>query len=54
MVVQMTSRFLKLPSQFDVHKWQIMEDFASSVEKDSLRDIAVDWLEKHGLSYAEA
>jgi len=31
-------RFLALPSKFDVHEWQIMEEFASSVEDEALRD----------------
>ena len=90
LIVPMSGRFLRLPSKFDVHEWQIMADFASSVENDSLRDellsaihgrgafryfkdvlhrrgmkeqwyefrtqalreIAVNWLEEHGVSYA--
>lgn len=27
-----TDRYLPLPASFDVHEWQIMQDFASSVE----------------------
>ena len=92
LVVERPDRFLELPSKFDVHEWQIMEDFSRSVENDSLRDellsairgrgafryfkdviyrrrvqedwyefrtqalreIAVDWLEEHGVSYVEA
>ena len=30
--------FLALPSKFDVHECQIMEEFASSVEDEALRD----------------
>jgi hypothetical protein len=92
LIVQMTGRFLRLPSKFDIHESQIMEDFALPVENDSLRDellsaihgrgafryfkdvmhrrgskedwfefrnkalrqIALDWLEKRGVAYAEA
>ncbi len=31
-------RYLELPSKFDVNEWQIMEEFASSVEDEALRD----------------
>jgi hypothetical protein len=92
LIIETPSRFLTLPSKFHVHDWQIMEDFANSVRKESvreellsairgrgafwyfkdvihrrgvqeewyafrreaLREIAVEWLEENGLSYAEA
>ena len=31
-------RFVPLPSKFDVHEWAIMEEFASSVKSDSIRE----------------
>jgi hypothetical protein len=92
LIYETPDRFLSLPSRFDVHEWQIMEDFASSAEDESLREellsalhgrgafryfkdvihrrgvkedwyefrteapreIAVEWLEKNGLTYSEA
>jgi hypothetical protein len=33
-----TDRFLALPSKFDVHEWAIMENFASSMESNQLRE----------------
>src|SRR5262249_31842212 len=38
LIHETTGRFLALPSKFDVHEWQIMEEFASSVEDEVLRD----------------
>jgi hypothetical protein len=32
-----SGRFLKLPTQFDVHEWEIMQDFSCSVESDRIR-----------------
>jgi hypothetical protein len=32
-----TDRFLKLPTMFDVHEWEIMQDFSRSVEPDAIR-----------------
>ena len=32
-----TGRFLELPSKFDVHEWEIMQDFSGSVESDTVR-----------------
>ena len=29
--IQSSDRFIGLPSKFDIHEWQIMEDFALSV-----------------------
>jgi len=31
-------RFLALPTQFDVHEWEIMQDFSQSVESGSVRE----------------
>src|SRR5947208_17094464 len=33
-----TDRFLHLPTQFDIHEWQIMADFANEVESDRVRN----------------
>lgn len=33
-----TDRYRKLPTNFDVHEWQIMKDFAESVESESIRE----------------
>jgi hypothetical protein len=33
-----TDRFVALPSKFDVHEWSIMEDFARSVQSDTIRE----------------
>ena len=33
-----TTRFLKLPTQFDIHEWQIMRDFADSLDSGRIRD----------------
>lgn len=33
-----TDRFKPLPTRFDVHEWGIMQDFASPVESDDIRD----------------
>ncbi len=33
-----TGRFLRLPTQYDIHEWQIMENFAYSVELPAIRD----------------
>jgi hypothetical protein len=33
-----TDRFEELPSKFDVHEWEIMQDFSRSVESDSIRE----------------
>jgi len=32
-----TDRFVKLPTQHDIHEWVIMEDFSHSVESDTIR-----------------
>jgi hypothetical protein len=33
-----TDRFLALPTQFDVHEWEIMQDFSESLEAGSVRE----------------
>ncbi|MGA7414312.1 MAG: UPF0158 family protein [Bryobacteraceae bacterium] len=33
-----TDRFLKLPSKFDVHEWEIMHDFSLSVTSERIRE----------------
>ncbi len=33
-----TDRFRKLPTQFEVHEWAIMQDFSYSVEPDRIRE----------------
>ena len=33
-----TDRFQELPTKFEVHEWEIMKDFAFSVESDSIRE----------------
>jgi len=33
-----TGRFQKLPTEFDVHEWAIMQDFSRSVESDRIRE----------------
>jgi hypothetical protein len=33
-----TGRFLDLPTKFDVHEWEIMEDFSQSVKSGRIRD----------------
>jgi Uncharacterised protein family (UPF0158) len=33
-----TDRFQKLPTKFDVHEWEIMEDFSRSLEPDRIRE----------------
>jgi len=35
-------RFVSLPSQFDIHEWSIMEDFAASVKSDRIRGELLD------------
>ena len=32
-----TDRFQELPTKFEVHEWEIMQDFSRSVESDSIR-----------------
>ena len=32
-----TDRFVRLPTQFDIHEWSIMEDFSHSVGSDRIR-----------------
>jgi hypothetical protein len=84
-------RFEKLPTKFDIHDWEIMREFAESVEPEqfsddlldvihgagafryfkdtlrryrrerdwydfraeALREIAIDWCEKHGIEYRD-
>jgi hypothetical protein len=33
-----TDRFKRLPTNFDIHEWEIMQDFACSVESDRIRN----------------
>src|SRR6266446_34011 len=33
-----SDRFTELPTKFDVHEWEIMKDFARSVEPASIRE----------------
>jgi hypothetical protein len=33
-----TGRLQELPTKFDVHEWEIMQDFSRSVESDSIRE----------------
>jgi hypothetical protein len=33
-----TDRFFVLPTKFDVHEWEIMQEFANSVESDQVRN----------------
>ena len=33
-----TDRFRELPTKFDVHEWEIMQDFSRSVESDRIRE----------------
>ena len=33
-----TGRFKKLPTKFDVHEWEIMQDFSYSVASDKIRE----------------
>jgi hypothetical protein len=33
-----TDRFVSLPTKFDVHEWEIMQDFARSVESTKISD----------------
>jgi hypothetical protein len=33
-----TKRFLALPSKFEVHEWEIMQDFSHSVDSESMRE----------------
>jgi hypothetical protein len=32
-----TDRFQELPTKFEVHEWEIMQDFSRSVESDSMK-----------------
>jgi len=33
-----TERFQRLPTKFDVHEWEIMQDFSNSVESGGIRE----------------
>ena len=33
-----TGRFQKLPTKFEVHEWEIMQDFSHSMESDTVRE----------------
>jgi hypothetical protein len=37
-----TERFIPLPTKFDVHEWEIMRDFAESVESGRIREDLLD------------
>jgi len=40
--IVLTDRFQKLPTKFEVHEWAIMQDFASSVDLDRVREDLLD------------
>ena len=46
-VLDNPERYLRLPTQFDIHEWQIMRDFADSAEA-QLRDELLDALHGSG------
>ena len=37
-IVASKDRFLDLPTKFDLHEWEIMQDFSLSVESESIRE----------------
>src|ERR1700730_4090083 len=37
-IVASKDRFLDLPTKFDIHEWEIMQDFSLSVESESIRE----------------
>ena len=37
-----TGRFLRLPTKFDVHEWEIMQDFSNSVKSARIREELLD------------
>ena len=41
-------RFLRLPSKFDVHEWEIMNDFSLSVRSASIREELLDAIHGSG------
>jgi Uncharacterised protein family (UPF0158) len=43
-----TDRFVRLPSNFDVHEWAIMEEFSLSVESDRIREELLDAINGRG------
>jgi len=36
--IVLLDRFVKLPDKFEVHEWQIIQDFSASVENQRIRD----------------
>jgi hypothetical protein len=43
-----TDRFRKLPSKFEVHEWEIMQDFLLSVKSDRIREDLLDAIQGRG------
>jgi len=43
-----TDRFRKLPSKFEVHEWEIMQDFSLSVKSDRIREDLLDAIQGRG------
>jgi hypothetical protein len=43
-----TGRFQRLPTKFDVHEWEIMQDFSNSVESGSIREDLLDAIHGSG------
>lgn len=41
-IISTPDRFLALPSKFDVHEWEIMQDFAASVTSARIREDLLD------------
>ena len=36
--IESSSEYVRLPDQFEIHEWEIMRDFVTSVENDAARD----------------
>jgi hypothetical protein len=43
-----SDRFVKLPTQFDIHEWAIMEEFSLSVESDRIREDLLNAIHRSG------
>jgi hypothetical protein len=64
-VLLLDDDYLKLPSKFDIHEYEIMERFGLSVSNekieedwfrfrdDAYKEIAISWLENHGFDYID-
>lgn len=37
-LIETTDRYLRLPTQFDVHEWNIMADFCHQLRRDDIRE----------------